>query len=210
MRGTAKRPPDRPRRAKKSAQALLDVLASDGSVPPAPPPIEDARAPLSLDLQRIRSALNKMLEGPLTVRAAQAQLEQATLLADGHGGDPTVRFLLLQLKELAGQRGLAEEWSALLRQEPEDVAVIRFTARSLVKDRRSSEALELIDRLIPENLGNASSSLTRAELLSDIQAHDVSDTLFREQITLHDRREARISFAKRLRKRGLVAAGSRI
>lgn len=210
MRGTAKQPPYRVRRARKSAQAMLGVLAPDGPVQPTAPPIEDARAPLSLDLQRIRSALNKMLEGPLTVRAAQVQLEQATLLADGHGGDPAVRFLLLQLKELAGQRGLAGEWSSLLGEKPEDVAVIRFTARSLVKDRRSSEALELIDRLIPENLGNASSSLTRAELLSDIQAHDASDTLFREQIALHDRREARISFAKRLRKRGLVAAAVQI
>lgn len=187
-----------------AASGDLAFGAPGGAAQPQSP-TGHAQPLLSLELQRLRSTLRKMVEAASTLRTAQEQLVQAEALVGSHEGDLAVRFLMLQLRELAGLRGLAEQWENLLRDDPDDLATIRFTARSLVKEQRPEEALRLIDRLMPEDLGDARVALARAELLGDIQAYEASDALFRRVIAVHDRREARVSFAKRLRKRGLIA-----
>ncbi len=153
----------------------------------------------------MRAALDALLGRAKTIRAAQDGFAEAVTLAKGYTGDRLVRFALLQLRERAGQQaGLANEWAALLATQADDVAVFRFYVRRLIKDQRSEEALALIDRRFPDAIDDAEASFARAEILSDVQAHEASDALFVRVIATHDQRNARISFAKRLRRRGLT------
>lgn len=158
------------------------------------------------DLQRVRADLEQIVAGSGRVQLAQANLARAEALARDHMGDPKVRFLLLRLKELAGvNEGMSEQWSALLRECPEDLQIVRYCATRLVKERRVDEALALIERHLPASTTNPDMLFARAKLLSDIRAHEQSDALFRALIDRHGDRNVRVEFAKRLRKRGLLA-----
>jgi glycosyltransferase involved in cell wall biosynthesis len=181
---------------------------NDGSrLEPEPSVMSRSPAPsVTPELQRVRTELTRIVDTSSTIRAAQEALDEAEALASDHAEDPTVRFILLQLMELAGQNtGITERWADLLRVSPEDIRIVRFYARRLVKERRREEALQLVDHHLPETLDDPRVSLARAEFLADVRAHEESDALFRRLVELHDRRELRVAFAKRLRKRGFLA-----
>jgi glycosyltransferase involved in cell wall biosynthesis len=150
--------------------------------------------------------LTRLVAASTTVLAARKAVAGAQALASAYPDDPVVRFKLLELKETAGDfHGLYEQWSELLASNPGDLRIVRYCSGHLVRERRIDEALALIDRSIPEALDDWRSGMTRAEMLADIRAHDQSDALFARLIEIHDRRELRIAFCKRLTKRGLLS-----
>ncbi len=158
------------------------------------------------NLQWVHAQLEHIVAASGRVQLAQGNLARAEALARDHMTDPKVRFLLLRLKELAGfNEGMSEQWSDLLRECPDDLQIVRYCASRLVKERHIDDALALIDRYLPESIDNADRLFARAKLLSDIRAHEQSDALFRRLISRHDDRNVRVEFAKRLRKRGLLA-----
>ncbi|AOB32394.1 glycosyl transferase [Bordetella sp. H567] len=157
-------------------------------------------------LQWVRTQLEQIVATSGRVQLAQGNLTRAQALAQDHMADPKVRFLLLRLKELAGlNEGMSEQWAELLRACPDDLQVVRYCASRLVKERHIDDALALIERYIPESSDDPDMLFARAKLLSDIRAYEQSDALFRRLIARHDDRNVRIEFAKRLRKRGLLA-----
>ncbi|ARP85680.1 glycosyltransferase [Bordetella genomosp. 9] len=158
------------------------------------------------DLEWVRAQLAEIVAASGRVQLAQANLSRAEALARDHPADPKVRFYLLRLKESAGfNEGMSEQWSELLRECPDDLQIVRYCATRLVKDRHIDDALALIDRYLPESDPTPERLFARAKLLSDIRAHEQSDALFRRLIATHDDRNVRVEFAKRLRKRGLLA-----
>lgn len=160
----------------------------------------------SSDLQQVQAQLADIVAGSGRVQVAQENLTRAQALAEHHMEDSKVRFLLLRLQELAGlNEGMAEQWATLLQQCPDDLQIVRHCATRLVKERRVEEALSLVDRHLPESKSNAERLFARAKLLGDIRAHEQSDALFRRLISQHTDRNMRAEFAKRLRKRGLLA-----
>jgi glycosyltransferase involved in cell wall biosynthesis len=157
-------------------------------------------------LQGILAELEQIVASSGRVQLAQANLPRAEALARDHMADPKVRFLLLRLKESAGlNEGMFEQWSELLRECPDDLQIVRYCATRLVKDRHIDDALALIERYLPEAPDNPDMLFARAKLLNDVRAYEQSDALFRRLISRHDDRNVRIEFAKRLRKRGLLA-----
>lgn len=158
------------------------------------------------DLQRAQAQLEEIVAASGRVQAAQGNLPRAQELARDHMADPKIRYLLLRLKELAGiNEGMFEQWSELLRECPDDLNIVRHSATRLVKNRQVEEALSLVDRHIPARTRNSAKLFARAKLLSDIRAHEQSDALFRRLIARDGDRNVRVEFAKRLRKRGLLA-----
>lgn len=170
------------------------------------PPLTTERKNTASDLQEVKTRLEEIVAASGRVQVAQANLVDAQALARGHMADSKVRFLLLRLKEAAGlNEGMAEQWATLLRECPDDLEIVRYCATRLVKERRVDDALALVERHLPESTDNPSRLFARAKLLSDIRAHEQSDELFRRLILQHTDRNIRVEFAKRLRKRGLLA-----
>lgn len=154
----------------------------------------------------VAAELERVVTEAAGIQAAKEALAHAEDIARGCLRDPSVRFALLRLKERAGERdGLMDQWSALLQDCPGDLRIVRYCASRLVKERQVEDAMALIDQYLPEKLDDPVDALARAELLSDAGAHDQSDMLFRYLIKHYDRRDARVGFAKRLNKRGLLA-----
>lgn len=170
------------------------------------PPLTTERVDATSDLQRVQAQLEEIVTASGRVQVAQENLARAKELARDHVADSKVRFLLLRLKESAGlNEGMAEQWSTLLQECPDDIQIVRYCATRLVKERHIDEALALVDRHLPESVENPDRLFARAKLLSDIRAHEQSDALFRRLISQHTDRNMRVEFAKRLRKRGLLA-----
>ncbi|HCW17439.1 glycosyltransferase [Achromobacter sp.] len=170
------------------------------------PPLITERADAKSDLQWVQAQLEEIVAASGRVQVAQENLARAKVLARDHLEDSKVRFLLLRLKESAGlNEGMAEQWATLLQECPDDLQIVRYCATRLVKERHVDQALELVDRHLPESTDNPDRLFARAKLLSDIRAHDQSDALFRRLITQYTDRNMRVEFAKRLRKRGLLA-----
>lgn len=158
------------------------------------------------DLRQVQAQLADIVAGSGRVQVAQENLTRARALAEDHMEDSKVRFLLLRLQELAGlNEGMAEQWATLLQECPDDLQIVRHCATRLVKERHIEEALALVDRHLPESGSTSERLFARAKLLGDIHAHEQSDALFRRLILQHTDRNMRAEFAKRLRKRGLLA-----
>lgn len=170
------------------------------------PPLITERADAKSDLQWVQAQLEEIVAASGRVQVAQENLARAKVLARDHMEDSKVRFLLLRLKESAGlNEGMAEQWATLLQECPDDLQIVRYCATRLVKERHVDEALSLVDRHLPESAESPDRLFARAKLLSDIRAHEQSDALFRRLITQYTDRNMRVEFAKRLRKRGLLA-----
>lgn len=164
------------------------------------------REEVSPELQEVHDQLEEIVTTSGRVQVAQENLPRAQALARGYMADSKVRFLLLRLKESAGlNEGMAEQWATLLQECPDDLQIVRYCATRLVKERHVDEALSLVERHLPESSANPARLFARAKLLSDIRAHEQSDELFRRLISEHLDRNIRVEFAKRLRKRGLLA-----
>jgi glycosyltransferase involved in cell wall biosynthesis len=158
------------------------------------------------DAALVADELERVVAQAAGIQAAKEALAHAEDIARGCLRDPAVRFALLRLRERAGERdGLMDQWLALLQDCPGDLRIVRYCASRLVKERHVEDAMALIDQYLPEKLDDPVDGLARAELLSDAGAHDQSDMLFRYLIKHYDRRDARVGFAKRLNKRGLLA-----
>ncbi|WP_447917324.1 glycosyltransferase [Achromobacter aegrifaciens] len=170
------------------------------------PPLTTERVGVASDLQGVQAQLEEIVTASVRVQVAQENLARAQALARDHMADSKVRFLLLRLKESAGlNEGMAEQWATLLAECPDDFLIVRYCATRLVKERRIDDALALVDRHLPASTQNPDRLFARAKLLSDIRAHEQSDELFRRLISQNTDRNMRIEFAKRLRKRGLLA-----
>lgn len=178
-----------------TAYPLVMHIKSEKSTPAA-----------SSELIVVRMKMAEIVEQSVSIAVAQKALNQAEALTRDHMEDLAVRFMLLQLKELAGHSiGVIEQWADLHRDSPQDIRIVRYYARSLVRQRRNQEALLLIDACLPAVTDDWQAMLKRAELLADVRAHEESDSLFQRLIEAYDHRELRIAFAKRLGKRGLLA-----
>ena len=170
------------------------------------PPLTTELAEAASDLKSVQAQLEEIVTASVRVQVAQENLERAQALAGDHLADSKVRFLLLRLKEAAGlNEGMAEQWATLLEECPDDFQIVRYCATRLVKERKIDEALSLVDRHLPPSTQNPDRLFSRAKLLSDIRAHEQSDALFRRLISENTDRNMRVEFAKRLRKRGLLA-----
>ena len=170
------------------------------------PPLTTDRKHAESDLPEVQARLEEIVAASGRVQVAQDNLARAQALARDHMADSKVRFLLLRLQEAAGlDEGLSEQWTTLLRECPDDLEIVRYCATRLVKERHVEDALALVERHLPESSDNPARLFARAKLLSDIRAHEQSDALFRRLISQHTDRNMRVEFAKRLRKRGLLA-----
>jgi glycosyltransferase involved in cell wall biosynthesis len=170
------------------------------------PPLVTERVEVDSDLLRVHAQLEEIVTASGRVQVAQENLPRAETLARGHLSDAKVRFLLLRLKEAAGlNEGMSEQWSTLLAECPDDLQIVRYRATRLVKERHLDAALSLVDRHLPATTDVPATLFARAKLLSDIRAHAQSDELFHRLIAQHADRNIRVEFAKRLRKRGLLA-----
>jgi len=170
------------------------------------PPLITERVDAKSDLQQVQAQLEEIVAASGRVQVAQDNLARAKQLARDHMEDSKVRFLLLRLQESAGlNEGMAEQWATLLEECPDDLQIVRYCATRLVKERHLDEAMALVDRHLPAETTNPDRLFARAKLLSDIRAHEQSDALFRRLISQHTDRNMRVEFAKRLRKRGLLA-----
>lgn len=170
------------------------------------PPLMTEQEDQASQLQHVQAQLEEIVAASGRVQLAQENLVRAHALARGHMADSKVCYLLLRLKEAAGlNEGMSEQWSTLLNECPDDLEIVRYCATRLVKERHLDDALALVDRHLPETSKSPARLFARAKLLSDIRAHEQSDALFRRLIAHYPDRNMRIEFAKRLRKRGLVA-----
>lgn len=170
------------------------------------PPLISEQADAKSDLQWVQAQLEEIVAASGRVQVALENLTRAKVLARNHVADSKVRFLLLRLQESAGlNEGLSEQWATLLQECPDDLQIVRYCATRLVKERHVDEALSLVDRHLPESVESPDRLFARAKLLSDIRAHAQSDALFRRLISQYTDRNMRVEFAKRLRKRGLLA-----
>ena len=169
------------------------------------PPLSTEPVDTTSDLQQVQAQLEEIVTASGRVQAAQENLLRAKALAGNFPDDSKVRFLLLRLQESAGlNEGMADQWAALLQDCPDDLKIVRYCAMRLVKERRLEEAMSLVDHHLPES-NDTERMFARAKLLSDIRAHEQSDALFRRLIWQSTDRNMRAEFAKRLRKRGLLA-----
>ncbi|SAL01112.1 glycosyltransferase, group 1 family protein [Caballeronia pedi] len=158
------------------------------------------------ELQGVRAELAQCVAQASSGESAQSALTRARQIARAHGDDVEVRYLLLKLEEMTAPGGTAlDRWSALLADAPGHAAILRCYVLRLLKESKCDEARAIVDRHAPETLDEARQGQTRAELLADLRSHDASDDLFRRLIERHDRRDTRVAFAKRLKKRGLLA-----
>ncbi|MDF8362974.1 glycosyltransferase [Achromobacter anxifer] len=170
------------------------------------PPLTTERVDIASGLQAVQAQLEEIVTASVRVQVAQENLARAQALARDYMADSKVRFLLLRLKEAAGlNEGMADQWATLLQECPDDFLIVRYCATRLVKERKIDEALSLVDRHLPPSTQNPDRLFSRAKLLSDIRAHKQSDELFRRLISENTDRNMRVEFAKRLRKRGLLA-----
>lgn len=170
------------------------------------PPLISERENADSELQQVQARLEEIVAASGRVQVAQDNLAAAQALARGHMADPKVRFLLLRLKEAGGlNEGMSEQWATLLRECPDDLEIVRYRATRLVKERHVEDALALVDRHLPASAESPARLFARAKLLNDIRAYEQSDELFRRLILQHTDRNIRVEFAKRLRKRGLLA-----
>lgn len=192
---------------KKIDKQYISVVPNDWDIKNDHPVTHKLSPPGPLnELQRIRKELTEIVDTPLSRQAAQVALKNAEIIAGNYLYDTTVQFMLLQLMERAGHTvGISEQWAALSLICPEDIRIVRFYARRLVRERRREEALQLIDGHLPEIWDNPLATLARAEMLADVRAFEDSDSLFRRLIEVHDRRDLRVAFVKQLYKRGLLA-----
>ncbi|OZI62041.1 glycosyltransferase [Bordetella genomosp. 11] len=196
----------RARPSRRRAARPAEEAAQRQEVTPASPQPDSGPPDDTPPLQSVQAQLEQIVAASARVQIAQGNLARAEALARDHLTDPKVRFLLLRLKEAAGlNEGMFEQWSALLNECPDDLQIVRYSATRLVRDRHVDEALALVDRHIPESDDNPDLMLARAKLLGDIRAHEQSDALFSRLIARHGDRNVRVEFAKRLRKRGLLA-----
>ncbi|KND57106.1 Glycosyl transferase, group 1 family protein [Candidatus Burkholderia verschuerenii] len=132
-------------------------------------------------------------------------------MASAHRADADIRCMLLKLEELVVPGAeTSDAWLALLADAAGHRGILRNCVLRLVKEGKSDEAIVVIDRHVPETADDAASGLSRAELLADARAHEASDELFDRLIGLYDRRDIRIAFAKRLKKRGLLGRANAV
>lgn len=169
----------------------------------APATQHDAEV-ITLALERQRKHVKQLLDRAKNTAAARTLLAEALTEAAGFPDDHVSRSYILQLREKAGEsKGISAAWEALFREHPEDRTVLQFHMRRLVRDKQQDKALALLEGTIPSPGRDYGECLARAELLDTIQAYEASDAAFGELLARYDRREARISWAKRLVKRGL-------
>lgn len=158
---------------------------------------------IDLAVKRQRALVKQLLDAARNTAAARALLPEALGEAEEFPDDPTTRCYILQMRERAGEsEGISAAWEALFREQPDDRIILQFHMRRLVRDKQQDKALALLEERIPTPGRNYTECLTRAELLDTIQAFDVSDAAFAYAVERYDKREARISWAKRLIKRG--------
>ena len=158
---------------------------------------------IDLAVKRQRKQVKQLLDAARNTAAARALLPEALAEAEEFPDDHVTRCYILQMRERAGEsEGISAAWEALFREHPEDRIILQFHMRRLVRDKQQGRALDLLEEVIPSPGRNYSECLARAELLDTIQAFDVSDEAFRHVVDRYDKREARISWAKRLVKRG--------
>lgn len=196
----------------QSGQNAMPQLAlRDGETPRAPSrrrkraAREQEREAEIIDLavKRQRRQVKQLLDAARNTAAARALLPEALAEAEEFPDDHVTRCYILQMRERAGEsEGISAAWEELFRSHPEDRVILQFHMRRLVRDKRQDKALELLEEVIPSPGRNYSECLARAELLDTIQAYDVLDEAFRHVVERYDKREARISWAKRLVKRG--------
>ncbi|HWJ70592.1 MAG TPA: glycosyltransferase [Sphingobium sp.] len=160
---------------------------------------------LEPSLERQRKQIKQLLDGARTSALARKALPEARGVAMGFPRDHISQSYLLQMQERAGDsKGLSEAWEALFRAYPNDRTVLLFHMRRLVRDKQQDRARALLEKIIPSPVMEDADLLAKAELLDVIRAFDASDAAFRELLARSDQREARVSWAKRLWKRGLV------
>lgn len=185
--------------------------ASQNAVPqlPAERPNEASRRPgpptkvVDIALKRQRKNVKQLLDASRNTMAARGLLPEALAEAAEFPSDHITRCYILQLREKAGETdGISIGWEALFREHPEDRIILQFHMRRLVRDKQHDKALALLEEVIPSPGRNHSECLDRAELLEAIQMFEVSDEAYSYLLDRYDCREARISWAKRLIKRG--------
>lgn len=176
----------------------------------ASPPKRSRRKPqqnpaevIDLALKRQRAQVKQLLDAARNTMAARALLPEALEETESFPNDHISRCYILQMRERAGEtEGISAAWEMLFREHPEDRIILQFHMRRLVRDKQQAKALTLLEEVIPSPGQNYTECLARAELLDTIQAYDVSDQEFRQLLDTYDKRDARISWAKRLVKRG--------
>lgn len=199
MGRTSKKVPKEPENIARSTGGESDATRT-AATPEAPVAKQDQP-----DRVFVHTELARLLAASETLHHARECLGEAEALSRKHTTDPTVRMMLLQIKERAAlTTGLVDQWAELLRDCPGDMRVVRHYATRLVKERCVEEAVALVNQHMPEQLDDSRQAIARAELLSDIKAHDESDALFRRLLAKHDSRHLRVAFAKRLAKRGFL------
>lgn len=193
-----------------SSSAAADP-AFQAKVPAGRPPANDGRTAcdgaqiIKLSLERQRKQVKQLLDGARTAALAKKALPEARAAATAFPHDHISRSYILQIRERAGEsKGLSEAWEVLFREHPKDRTVLLFHMRRLARDKQQDRALALLDQIIPAPVADEADLLARAELLDVIRAYDASDTAFAELLSRSDQRDVRVSWAKRLLKRGLV------
>ncbi|WP_454690305.1 glycosyltransferase [Achromobacter aloeverae] len=181
------------------------------SSPPAPraprqrrkPPA--AAAPPCPPLPEVLAALDRLVGAASGTAAALQAMEQAETLAAHYPRDAAVRLSMLRLRDRARQPALAPQWEALLADHPGDTRIVRYYVRHLARMRDHDETLRAIERHMPPAPDDPAAELIRAELLADVKEFAQADAIFQDLLRREDRREVRISYAKSLHKRGLLA-----
>jgi glycosyltransferase involved in cell wall biosynthesis len=149
--------------------------------------------------------VKQLLDGARNAALAKKALSQARILATAFPHDHVCQSYILQIRERAGEsKGLSEAWEKLFREHPKDRTVLLFHMRRLARDKQQERALALLEQIIPSPVGDDADLLTKAELLDVLRAYEASDAAFQELLSRNDQRDVRVSWAKRLLKRGLV------
>lgn len=189
-----------------AAEAALPTKAPPKRVSPrAERPGRESAQVIELSLERQRKQIKQWLDGARTVALARKALPDALAAAEAFPQDHISQSYILQIRERAGEtKGLSEAWEALFRDHPSDRTVLLFHMRRLVRDKQQERALMLLEQIIPAPVACDADLLVKAELLDVVRAYDASDAAFRELLARADQRDVRVSWAKRLLKRGLV------
>lgn len=167
--------------------------------------VGDGAQVIELSLERQRKQVKQLLDGARTAALAKKALPEARTIATAFPHDHISQSYILQIRERAGEsKGLSEAWEALFREHPKDRTVLLFHMRRLARDKQQDRALSLLDQIIPSPVVDDADLLAKAELLDVIRAYDASDAAFREILSRSEQRDVRVSWAKRLLKRGLV------
>lgn len=160
---------------------------------------------IEISLERQRKRLKQLLSASRTVAAAREVLPEALAVAEGFPEDHVSRSYILQIREKAGEsRGISAAWEKLFNEHPGDRAILQFHMRRLVRDKQQDRALALLERAIPSPVAGDADLLVKAELLDLARHFAASDEAFRELLSRDDNRDVRVSWAKRLMKRGFV------